>query len=320
MDPKTKKKLIIGLSVTTILGVGGYFLYKYIKDKNASAGEGDVDSNVVIDNKVTTTIVIPPGASPNAVTTGDRPSQVLVFQKYANTSGYKPALKEDGLWGPKTKAAWVKLKSAYQSQAAVKAQAGQLSGQLKVIYDAFMSADSLKTNTKAYQNNATKLMNVETIGDTSGKKYIYSAGGSMFVYNGAVKVASGNYTNNGLTLVMTFGPGKGQTFTGDRILQVANSASTDPQAQSKLSLVQQADIVAKMYKAMKGPGTWDMDFNKEWNRLRTKQDWLDVFNLFGKKQNASLYQWMSEESDLMRPYNKKKYNDWFKSVGSTTRF
>ena len=33
MDPKTKKKIIIGVSLTTILGVGGYFLYKYLKNK-----------------------------------------------------------------------------------------------------------------------------------------------------------------------------------------------------------------------------------------------------------------------------------------------
>ena len=33
MEANTKKRIIIWTSVTTILGVGGYFLYKYLKDK-----------------------------------------------------------------------------------------------------------------------------------------------------------------------------------------------------------------------------------------------------------------------------------------------
>ena len=36
----------------------------------------------------------------------NRPNDVLSFQKFANSKGWKPALKEDGAWGGKTSAAW----------------------------------------------------------------------------------------------------------------------------------------------------------------------------------------------------------------------
>ncbi len=39
MEATTKKKLVIGTSVAVILGVGGYFLHKFLKDKGVFGGK-----------------------------------------------------------------------------------------------------------------------------------------------------------------------------------------------------------------------------------------------------------------------------------------
>ena len=41
MEAKTKKRVIIWTSVAAILGVGGYFLYKYLKDSGKIGGKKD---------------------------------------------------------------------------------------------------------------------------------------------------------------------------------------------------------------------------------------------------------------------------------------
>lgn len=318
MDPKTKKKLIIGLSLTTILGVGGYFAYKWWKNNQ----DEEEDDGVVNDTNVSNTNqqVISPPSSPSSSSgsAGSRPGDVLAFQKWANNDGYKPALEEDGLWGPKTKAAWNSKKAGYNASADVQASVGQLSGQLKVIYDKFMASSSVKANTKAYKNSSTGVMNVSTVGNKSGKKYVYVAGGSLYVYDSAgTQIAAGNYANNGLKVVVTLGPEKGKTFTGTSILKVANKASGLSENTVTLSDSEAADIVAKMYYAMKGGGTYENTFMTQWNRLKTLADWSKVFHTFGKKDGENLFQWMAGDFEYIY---KVRFNKWFKDHGSSNRF
>ena len=322
MDPKTKKKLIIGLSLTTILGVGGYFAYKWWKD-NRPAGEGNDDDNNDTNVSNTNQQVISPPSSPSSSSgsAGSRPGDVLAFQKWANNDGYKPALEEDGLWGPKTKAAWNSKKAGYTASADVQANVGQLSGQLKVIYDKFMASSELKANTKAYKNSSTGVMNVSTVGNKSGKKYVYVAGGSLYIYNSAgTQIAAGNYTDNGLKIVVTLGPAKGKTFTGTSILKVANLASSNPNMQQTLSNNDVTDIVVKMYDAMDGAGTKLPQFMSQWARMKTYADWSAVYNAFDKKEGDNLWTWMKEESALQTPQKRAYFNKWFKDKGSSNRF
>ena len=324
MDPKTKKKIIIGLSVTTILGVAGYFLYQYIKD--SQSGEGDSDGDSGVDQSITNTATLAPpstgGSPPSQSNPGvaDRPDDVLAFQKWANANGWTPKLDEDGLWGPKTKSAWNSKKASYNSSTG--ADMGQLTGQLKVIYDKFMATSSLKDNTKFIIGSKTAKPIVRTIGNTSGKWYYYYGGGAFYVYNKekTKQIASGNYTNNGLTLVMTSGPGKGRTFTGTSILKVANEASSNPQATKTLSNNDVTDIVVKFYDAMKGMGTKDGTFLTNWKRMQTLADWSAVYHTFGTKDGENLWQWMKGESALQSPVRKAYFNKWFADRGSSNRF
>tara|TARA_R110002153_G_scaffold271637_1_gene439289 strand:+ start:300 stop:1238 length:939 start_codon:yes stop_codon:yes gene_type:complete len=311
-----KKKIILGVSITTILGIGGYFAYQWFNNRpRGGEGGGETDSNNTTDE------VINPPNSPNSSSGSDRPDDVLVFQQWANSNGYTPKLEEDGLWGPNTKAAWDAKKSQYNTSTNTAATVNELTGQLKAIYDSFMRSDDLKGVTKAYKNSATGKMNVETIGNKSGKKYIYVAGGSMYVYGkDGTQIAAGNYSNNGLKLVVTLGPASGKTFTGTSILKVANQASNNPQFEQTLSNSEVADIVAKMYYAMKGVGTYPITFVNQWKRMNTTADWNAVYSTFGKKDGYNLWQWMKGESDLMIYSRKRYFNDWFKSRGSSNKF
>ena len=315
MDPKTKKKLIIGLSLTTILGVGGYFAYKWWKN-NQDDGEADDNGNDDTSVNTTTTQTISPPSNSSSSSSGSRPGDVLALQKWANADGYTPKLVEDGIWGPNTKAAWNAKKSGYNSSTEVKENAGKLSGQLKAIYEKFMASSKLKPKTKAYSSN--DVMKVSTVGDLSGKKYVYVAGGSMYVYasNGA-QIAAGNYANNGLKVVVTLGPEKGKTFTGTSILKVANKASGLSENTVTISNAQAADIVSKMYYAMKGGGTYEDIFMSQWNRIKTLADWSKVFHTFGKKDGENLFQWMAGDFEYIY---KVRFNKWFKDHGSSNRF
>jgi hypothetical protein len=323
MDPKTKKRLIIGLSITTILGVGGYFLFKYFKDNNMLFWKGENDDGD--GSNYTPPSVTPPNTSlpapSNPSQSVDRPADVLAFQKWANANGYTPKLDEDGLWGPNTKRGWTAKKSAYQSAIGtptVTTQGAGLTGQLKWIFD-YWQTNGVK-GLSVVPGSSTGNTYVCGVGN-SGRRYCYGEGGVWYAYDTAGKVLmNGNFANNGKTIVVTAGSNKGKTFTGATPMTASGSAVYNPQVVSNLTTVQQADIVAKMYDAMKGPGTWDMTFNKQFDRLKTLQDWKNVFAMFGTKEGENLAGWMKGEKDLMTYTNKKKYNDWFKKVGHSRRF
>ena len=323
MDPKTKKKIIIGLSVTTILGVGGYFLYQYLKDRADANAEGDVtDDGKSSDTVVTTTTtpVVNPPAKPASQPQGSRPDDILAFQKWANENGYTPKLDEDGLWGPKTKSAWTAKKSDYEK--AIGPASGRLSGQLKTIYDKFMASSTLKDVTKIdTASNGAEY--VQTVGNKSGKMYFYWPGGLIYVFNTVgTSLMDGVYTNDGLKIVVTSGANQGKTYTGTSILAVANDASTDTNYVKNYTDWEYANIAAKMYDAMKGAGTKDQTFANQWSKLKSYADWSQTSKFFGKHDGQSLFQWMAGESALMHGkwYNKAYFNKWFKDRGSGNRF
>jgi len=118
MENSTKKKLIIGGSILVVAGVGGYFLWKYLKNKKEqqekekqakadaekAAAEASANANKQSYSQSYVASSIPAG------------TDILDFQKFANTKG--ESLKEDGKSGPKTQAAWVKLGGDYQKSKA----------------------------------------------------------------------------------------------------------------------------------------------------------------------------------------------------------
>ena len=295
MDPKTKKRLIIGISLTTILGVGGYFLHKYLKDNNKlpwkSEDEEDGDNDSDVKASVTTTPVIP-AVSPNNTSTSsssDRPGDVLIFQKWANENGYTPKLDEDGLWGPKTSSAWKSKKAEYNKSTEEKADPTTgLSGQQKAIWDAWQGTSSIQPTTKIAEGQgafAGKTF-IYATGNITGKRYSFGPGGLFYAWDkqGGNHIASGNYTNNGKTIVATFGPGKGKTFTSTNAMKSADEMSTNAQMVKTLSNNEVADVAAKMYNAMDGAGTYENMFNNAWNRMKTYADWSAVNSAFGKKK------------------------------------
>lgn len=54
MEAKTKKRIVIGTSVAVILGVGGYYLYKFLKDKGVFGGKKGIDDDGTGETVVTT--------------------------------------------------------------------------------------------------------------------------------------------------------------------------------------------------------------------------------------------------------------------------
>ena len=101
MEKRTKKILLV--SGTLLLVGGAFWLWWRNRPKK---DETNTDGNV-IDTGNTGGGQIGGGqiggGSPVSQT---RPSNVLSFQRFANSKGYTPKLVEDGKWGSKTSAAW----------------------------------------------------------------------------------------------------------------------------------------------------------------------------------------------------------------------
>jgi len=101
------------------------------------------------------------------------------------------------------------------------------------------------------------------------------------------------------------------------LYQILVLASGLPESTQTLTSGQVADIVAKMYYAMKGGGTYESTFMTQWNRMKTLADWSKVFHTFGKKDGETLWQWMDGDFDRL---DKLRFNKWFKDHGSSNRF
>jgi hypothetical protein len=99
MEKKTKKILLVSGS---LLLVGGAFWLWW--RSRAKKDETKTDGNVI--DTGNTGGGQSGGGSPVSQTSPTRPSNVLSFQRFANSKGYTPKLVEDGKWGSKTSAAW----------------------------------------------------------------------------------------------------------------------------------------------------------------------------------------------------------------------
>ena len=325
MEKKTKKRLIIDISLTAILGVIGYYAWKKFGGKITGQTEGDSKGGGVFSNNDPNTQQnpvsnkVPTPSSSSSQSSANRPDDILAFQKFANSKGYTPKLVEDGLWGPKTSKAWKKWGSSFKTKEAADKASGELTGQLKVIYENINSADKPKIFPRNHNGKGNQLM-VEATGNNSGTKYYWTESGIYLAYNPTTKkwFQGGNYANNGKTLILTSGTNKGKTVKGSYPVPTAYSA-TQPMGEQVKTLTnsQVNDIVAKMYYAMKGGGTYENTFMNQWNRMKTLADWSAVYHTFGTKDGENLWQWM--DGDFGK-YYKLGFNKWFKDRGSNNRF
>tara|TARA_R110001599_G_scaffold266278_1_gene467005 strand:- start:2239 stop:3225 length:987 start_codon:yes stop_codon:yes gene_type:complete len=326
----TKKKVLLGISIATIVGIAGYFIYKAIsKPKPKSDAEGgggvtDVKNNdpntqqTPVSNTVST-----PSSSSNS-SSANRPDDILAFQTYANGQGYKPELVTDGLWGPKTSAAWKKHGTAYKAKEKADKASGELTGQLKTIFDGIHKDNKPKVYPRNYNNKGTVLM-VEATSSDGNRNYYWLENGSFLAYDRNTKswYQSGNYANNGKTLILTSGINKGKTFTGTWPAVIAGEARTPivaTQDVQQISDTLASQIAGGLLEAMDGPGTYVPIFFKYWNKMKTLQDYRKVKQLFGKPEGEELGQWIGGEAGLMSRLNKAKINKFFTSRGGNSQY
>jgi hypothetical protein len=160
---KSKTGLIIGISLIAITGIGLLIWYFHDKNKkelelkNGSSSETNTDGSAknpsADDSGVQTTIKT--STNPMQVVS-DKPTDVLAFQKFANSKGWSPKLKEDGIFGSKTGAAWVSLKSDYNKSATNVTSTTPK----KITVDSFASTNpSLLIGKKAYSINSAVNLN-----------------------------------------------------------------------------------------------------------------------------------------------------------------
>jgi hypothetical protein len=110
MEKGTKKALLI--SSALLLVGGGIYLWFRNRPKTEETptdeSTGGTSTGSTSDSSV---------SSPTPAVS--KPNNVLAFQKFANSKGYSPKLKEDGAWGPKTSAAWTALAADYNKSIGV---------------------------------------------------------------------------------------------------------------------------------------------------------------------------------------------------------
>jgi hypothetical protein len=97
MEKRTKKILLVSGSLLLIGGAFWLWWRNRPKKDETKTDEGTIDTGTTGGGTIG-------GGLPSSIT--DKPSNVLAFQKFANSKGYKPKLVEDGIWGAKTSAAW----------------------------------------------------------------------------------------------------------------------------------------------------------------------------------------------------------------------
>ncbi|MFY8164967.1 MAG: hypothetical protein ACOVJ8_00155 [Sediminibacterium sp.] len=103
MEKKNKKILLITSAILLIGGGVGYWLWKRKKDFKEEETPMAEQPSATTPSAQTT--ITPSGTSTSVE---DKPANVLAFQRYANSKGWSPRLNDDGIWGPKTRAAWAK--------------------------------------------------------------------------------------------------------------------------------------------------------------------------------------------------------------------
>lgn len=126
---KSKTGLIIGISFIIIAGgLGVYFWYKNKKEKEALINPAiSTDSQNTINTSTSSTTTSPTiettistNTNPVAIT-ANQPKDTLDFQKWSNKNK-GTNLKEDGIFGNKTKAEWNRYGLEYTNLTSVKLQ------------------------------------------------------------------------------------------------------------------------------------------------------------------------------------------------------
>ena len=105
--------LIVVVVVIIIIAVAAYLIYKNVGKSNTDTGDNITDEEK---GGGDTGGESSGGGYIAPVVISDKPANILDFQKFANSKGYTPKLKEDGKWGPKTAAAWSSLKNDYNKK------------------------------------------------------------------------------------------------------------------------------------------------------------------------------------------------------------
>jgi hypothetical protein len=127
---KSKTGLIIGISLIIVAsGLGVYFWYKNKKAKDAILPDGTpVVDTPAIDSKQTTSSANVPSVETSIITNtnpvavmSNEPKDTLSFQKWSNKNK-GTTLKEDGIFGSKTKAEWNKFGLEYTNLTSQKIQ------------------------------------------------------------------------------------------------------------------------------------------------------------------------------------------------------
>lgn len=118
MEKSTKKKLLIGGSAVVILGIGGYFLWKYLKNKKEEKTRREAEeaaAKAAAESASSTT----KGGGQTISTSNPFSSsaELLKFQQWViNTKKDASILGSagaDGVWGKKSENAWKKYGTEY---------------------------------------------------------------------------------------------------------------------------------------------------------------------------------------------------------------
>lgn len=305
MDAKTKKRLIIWLSVGTILAVGGFFTVKHFKAKKAEKKriEDEVAAAVIVASATSTT--------PGSATSGsaiDQPSDVKAFQDWMDKQG-KPWILSNGKYvflnkgngygsfGPATQQVWKVYKSQFLTNpqsSSTTATTGKLA-KLK----AFVSGS---VNGKS----------------TDGRLYLMKQGekGQYYWFDdntfGMWDNATSKWKVRGIwggdlakTVSATTGPNAGKSFTNENPVMAIYESSVD--SQPPISNDMAALYAEKLLSSMQSVGTIDWKFWDTMKNIKNPIQWRQVFDKFGKSNGSNLDEWIN--ADLAEAIERGRWND-----------
>jgi cytoskeletal protein RodZ len=166
MEKSTKKKILIGGSVFVILGVGGYFLWKYLKNKKEEAAKKQAELDA---NKAAVESANVPKSSGSSSASIESPfksvDDVKKFQDWMD-SKYPTWLKGGklnkgsgyGTYGPSTQKAW----KTYGSEYTTSTKAVVSTPKEKKVTASYFADPSKMINQRVYASSSeTTLFDVE---------------------------------------------------------------------------------------------------------------------------------------------------------------
>ena len=122
MDAKGKKRIVIWVSVAALLGVGGYFAYKFVKAKrdkkkalqDAASTSSTSTSSSNSAPSSTSSIISNPFKTKQELQT----FQNWVLTMYPFDRAILGSTGADGVWGKNSANAWIKYGDAYKLRSA----------------------------------------------------------------------------------------------------------------------------------------------------------------------------------------------------------